>query len=266
MYYIGKQYDTFSPAIAQMLSYRRFPPCDWIGCASLRCFGFHTNGSADSWFRPFVPLPEALRALSDALRTDLTVRKVASLSELPEFCDEFVAGPLKSGLAVPGIWEYYYRGGEHFLFCIRSGDDMTVYDPLGTAGMRVTTSTLERTLFPAWCVWIEQGVRKAEPYATPTEILRRGKRYHREIAGQERRELAQACAAYQPGRGNGLSLRCGLVNLTLHFEQAFRLAERCGWKQGEEYREAKQRVYACYNGGVVDGLPDAVERLWDLLN
>ena len=264
MFYMGKQYDTFGPAVVQMLLHYRLTPALLPDCASLRSFGFHAEGPVEKWFCPFVSLTDSTENLSKSLGIGFVCQQISSFTDLPSDCRCVMLGPLKKGLAVSDIWEYYYEGDGRFLVCVMIDNKVQVYDPCGVAGMTVRYNRLAQIVFPCFAIWLDWSIPSS--ILEPSELLFRGIQYHRKIAIREMDELTQACASYVPDRKSGMSLRCGLINMILHLDQVFRLASECGMTVERGYQEEKQRLYACYQNCTTDGLAEAVEKIWMLLD
>ncbi len=265
MYYSGKRCDTFALAFAQMLAWEGRPQRRFVDCASLRCFGFRAGASIQAWFQPMISLPGAVSALAGTMGVPIRCEALGTAGPEPA---HFVLGPLRGGVMPPELRDYYYHGCGRYLFLLRRPDGrLEVYDPRGIAGLTLPAERVYALAEPEKTrrVWIPDGAGAALP-ESPEELLARGLRFRGRIRRRERRAIARACGTYTASQANILSLQYGIQNLLLQMDQVFRLADACGMALAARYREEKQGLYARAMAGTAEGLPEALERIWRLLD
>lgn len=266
MYYIGKYFDTFEPAFGQMLSAGHCAPISFIDCLCLRCFGFRTEGTVESWFQPYVSLPDATAAFSAAAGLRMECREIRSLNQIPGGCDEVLLGPVDEGITAPEIRSSYYRAGTYFFIRRHSAPEWEVYDPRGWPGLTLPQKILDRLIRPhgTFCVWLA-GPGLGMPTA-PGDILTRGLAYHRQIAEDERRQLVCACDGYESGRKSDLSLRYAVLNLLQQMDKVFVLAAACGKDVEAQYLKEKQAVFSIGSPPDTLVLQEAILNMWRILD
>lgn len=268
MYYVGKYQDTFDAAFSQLLAYVDCPPVPFIDCLSLRCFGFRVEGPVGTWFRPFISLPDAFSALSEALGVGIHYKTIHSVAELPDWCSGMLLGPLKSSIAVLELRDYYYHGAGRFVFVQRNIEGaLIVFDPHGFAGLPLSTRQMDELLGDSEliCAWLSDYEAPMAMHS-PENILLRGLNYHHSVAKEEAYLIEQACGSYLGGAQNGLSLQYGVQELLQQLDKVFTLATHCGWDVEKEYLDAKQVLYACGLNRTVSGLSGAIQHVWGILD
>lgn len=266
MMFTGKHGDTFEMAFAQLLACANQKKNPWVDCAALRCFGFRADGGMEVWFQPLISLPDAAAALSEALAVKLHCERVKEPFRVPE--NSFMLGPLTDGIAVPELRDSYYHGNGRFLLVKKTqAEQVEVFDPRGFDGLLLPYGELERRLplQGAFCLWL-CGVDESRVSAGPEELLYRGLEYHDNVTSEELCELERVRSNYVANSRNEIALRYGILNMVQQLDKVFSLAEACGWKTSEQYREEKQALFACGFEGDVSELPETVSRIWRILN
>lgn len=268
MYYVGKYLDTFESAFSQLLACAGRSQTSFIDCLSLRCFGVRTEDAVRTWFRPFISAIGALSALSEALGVEVCYKVIHSAAEIPDECCGMVIGPLKGGVAVLELCDYYYHGAGRYVFVQKSSEGaFMVFDPHGFAGLSLLNGQMDELLGGSEpiCAWLSSG-EVSVTMNTPEDILLRGLNYHHSIAGEEARLVERACGNYLGGVQNGLSLQYGIQALLQQLDKVFTLAARCGWNVEKDYLNAKQLLYVCGMNRTVSGLPEAIRCIWGILD
>lgn len=274
--YSGKTFDTFEPAMNQMLNFYGLPMFAHMDCAALRCFGFSADPSLKKWFRPRVSLPIAVAALSEAIGISLSCRALSPAEigkKLLGYCG--VIGPLEKGIAAPDIRQYYFNGDGRFL-TVQSLPDETfaVYDPIGIPDIILDLPELMQLLKEgAFYIAPVLNVRSTDISTGNTmskpEILRRGLKFHEKIRAMEAADLSRVSAAYRPGRHNGVALSYCVINLALQLDKVFLLANSCAVPPGQlkvSYFMQKQELYRSAERENAFGIVDALRQLWEILN
>lgn len=266
MYYIGKYFDTFEMALAQLLSAGHRTPVSFIDCLCLRCFGFRTGGAVESWFQPYVSLPVSIAAFSDAVKLQMDCKEIRSLDQIPNECDGVLLGPVAEEITAPELRSSYYRAGTYFFVQRHSASEWKVYDPHGWPGLPLPQEILDPLirLQGTFCVWLA-GLGPGTP-VDPQDILARGLAYHRQIAESERRQLTHACGGYKSGRKSDLSLRYAALNLLQQMDKAFALATVCGWDVEAQYLREKQAVFSIGSPLNALTLQEAILNMWRILD
>lgn len=270
MTFTGKHGDTFEAAFTQLLVCIGRTHIPWIDCAGLRCFGFQADGSMETWFQPYGSLPDTVAALSDALAVKLhSQREQAGKGfRFPNGCDAVLIGPLLDGAAVSELQDSYYHGNGRFLVVKKASEEQVeIFDPRGFDGLLVPYDKLELPVSAqgAFSLWLS-ACESPRMVLSPEELLRRGLAYHDSIAGEELCSLERACGRYTANARNELTLRYGVLNMLQQLDKVFSLAETCGWKTALSYREKKQALFTCGLTGNVFNLPEAVIRIWRILD
>lgn len=266
MYYSGKYFDTFEMALAQLLSAEHCAPIPFIDCLCLRCFGFRTGGALGSWFQPYVSLPASIAAFADAVKLQVDCKEICSLDQIPNGCERFLLGPASEEITAPEIRSIYYRAGTYFFIQRHSASEWEVYDPHGWLGLTLPQEILDTMIRPygTFCVWLA-GL-KQRTQLKPQDILARGLAYHRQISGDERRLLTQACGGYRSGRKSDLSLHYAVLNLLQQMDKAFTLAAACGWDVETQYLKEKQAVFSIGSPPDTLTLQEAILNMWRILD
>lgn len=265
MYYTGKRYDTFALAFAQLLAWEHRPQRRFVDCASLRCFGFQAGVSIQTWFQPMISLPDAASALAETMGVPVRCETLGAAASESE---HFVLGPVRGGVAPPELRDYYYHGYGRYLFLVQRPDSrLEIYDPRGIAGLMLPAERVYALAYPGKTrrVWIPGSAGAARP-EEPRELLDRGLRFRERIRDLEHCAFTRACGTFASSQGNALSLQYGIQNLLLQIDQVFRLADACGLALAARYREEKQSLYTCGIAGAAAKLPEALERIWRLLD
>lgn len=271
MNYWGKTLDHFEAAVNQLLEFQGHPPIDFIGCISLRCFGFAVESEISKWFGPRVEIDQSVSALSSATGIEFSCQKVLPNQILDHMWgNEAVLGPIQRGIAAPELKQYYYDGHGRFLSIRRVAKDcFEVYDPSGMPGAFLSSYDISR-LVPTCGAYFIFGKCKGNTMnvVSPRKILYNGIRFHRQIGAYEQNEIIHACREYTPGRGNRLSLTFAVMNLVLQFERVFQLAYACGTVPQKimcHYIREKMTLYQYAECESTENIAGSIMRIWELL-
>lgn len=270
MYYAGKMLDLFESAMNQMLENAGIGKVNYLDCISRRSFGFTAGIEEKERFCPYIALEEAASHLSLELGIKLVCRKIMSIGEIPRCEKPMVLGPLKEGVAVKGIREYYYNGKCHYIFVEKiEGERFRAFDPRGIPGLYVPKEKMTGIIAMSkpYIIYLED-FRKNCREPESSHIFKEGIKYHNRIKRNESEEIKNIIQMYKKGRGNSLSLQYGILNACLQIDKNFLLAEECG-KISEtverKYYICKQSLYKAVQNEKIETIPEIWNRIWELL-
>lgn len=270
MFYAGKRLDQFEPAFLQMLAYEGIEPIDYLDCISKRSFGFAADVQEKERFSPFITLKEAISYLSLELNLQLKYKKIKSIDEIPQNAKAMVLGPLKEGIAVKGIQNYYYDGKCCYIFAKQAEHgQFRVFDPQGIPELAVSKETMANIISQStpYSIFLQNS---GNNFKKPTKkhIFQEGMKYHNLIKSRESEGLVHMADRYQKGHGNAITLQYGIINACLQIDKNFLLSEECQMlaKEAEkEYFICKRELYKAVQKEKLQNVPQIWNRIWELL-
>lgn len=271
LYYKGKTIDTFELAISQMLECWGISAVRFIDCVGCRSFGYHFEGDVSEWFRPMIDLEKAVLRVARKFEIPLICVKTVVTDRQEEMRSGVVLGPLREGIAVQGIRDYYYKGDGVYLFVRKmEGSQYQIFDPRGFPGMLVSEDVLCRMTEEGkdcFMIFLTHGVDKIKE-VEPAQILKAGLEFHKSIAEKENREALAAVSCLTGGHGEQISCEYGIQNFILHMDEIFRLVSECRMlprKTEYSYMHMKQMLYDISRNGKIRELPIMLKEIWGLL-
>lgn len=270
LYYRGKKIDTFALAINQMLEFAGLPTADFIDCVGCRSFGYRFSGNVREWFRPAVTPEKAVLRIAEEFEIPFKCVKAKVVNREKELQSGAVLGPLRQGIAVQGIQEYYYMGEGVYLFVKEAEEGRyQIFDPRGFPGLLVSLEDLGRLIGGEEChmFFCEQAVRHMR-VPDRQRIVKAGMELHERIADKENLEAENAVSCLTGGLGEQLSYKYAVQNFLLQTDEIFRLISEENMldaRTKRTYVQMKQKFYDISENGGMKELPVMLREIWRLL-
>lgn len=269
MYYFGKRFDTFDMTMGKLLAGTRSVPIKYIDCISLRCFGFQMGETVREWFGPIQGMEDAVNSLAEALGIRIGCHLYEETSELRIPSGGMVMGPMKEGVSVPEVRNYYYNGRGHFLIVYQEGEGKCrVTDPYGIPDIIMEKETIQVLVGKSipYIIYVKD-VEYVKTSQNIKDFYRNGMNFHYNIRDKERENIERAVGRYQKNKGNHIGLQCAVMNLLMQLDKVFALAKDSDFtneRLSYEYRKYKQTLYQMAQQENVDYMPEIITEMWKL--